>query len=78
MEDTNYCVAVFSPAYLRSRGPLPLHYQYNIDVGLGVEPMILMWSQAQPKLCIPPTPSIQTGENTVWVYGINSVAIALL
>ena len=26
--------------------------------------MTLMWSQAPPKLCIPPRPSIQTGENT--------------
>ena len=65
--------SVFSPAYLRSRGPLPLHYRFNFDVGLEVEPMTLMWSQAPPKLCIPPTPSIQTGENTV-SHIINFVA----
>ena len=27
--------------------------------------MALMWSQAPPKICIPPTPSVQAGENTV-------------
>ena len=65
---TTAIFTVFSPAYLRSGGPLPLHYRFNFDVGLGVEPMSLMWSQAPPKLCIPPTPSIQTGENTTSTY----------
>ena len=33
-----HCVSVFSPAYLRDSGPLPLQYWFNFDVGLG-------WSQ---------------------------------
>ena len=31
-------IAVFSPAYLRDSGPLPLQCWFNFDVGLG-------WSQ---------------------------------
>ena len=31
-------LSVFSPAYLRDSGPLPLHYWFNFDVGFG-------WSQ---------------------------------
>ena len=46
---------VFSPAYLRGSGPLPLriHNWFYFDV----ETMALMWTQAPPKICIPPTPS---------------------
>jgi hypothetical protein len=41
-------IPVFSPAYLRDIGPISLRCSVFFDVGLGVGPKPLMWTQTMP------------------------------
>jgi hypothetical protein len=43
-----YTHTVFSPAYLRDIGPISLQCSVFFDVGLGVGPKPLMWTQTMP------------------------------